>query len=335
MSSLGSRSVLLALLLGAAPAHADEPPAGAEAEAGPHRLSLQLGLGAPLGAVGVGWAYAPNRTFRVESGVGAGFTGLQLSVMPMLSFGTPGDRFVAGAGVAWVPVRNQCERPCVWLNADLAGYERVFRNGYTLFLGAGIAVPLQRTGGGWFSSEAYDVVPQARIGFGAWLGGPARAEPTAPPAAGDGRPAPPVRRHRIAAHGGGGEFAPLGHGGLAYAYSFRRWLRVETGAGYGLSGYRLAVGPAVSFGSARHRFVAGAALGWMNRGYYACEDGCAALGLDLAGYELLFAQGFSVFLGGGISLPLEWTDRPGAPGEPVSRELDVRGHFRAGLAWWL
>ena len=174
MRHVRAGSGLAILLLLGAPAAAD-PAAGSAAPVATarperhHRLSFQFGLGAPLGILGAAWAYAPREHFRVEAGVGLGATSVQLSLMPGVAFGSTSDRFVAGAGVAAGVLDFRC--PCYWINVDAAGYEHVYDGGFTLFVAAGITMPMQDTTLNFWGSTrlaAFVPLPQLKFGFGWW-----------------------------------------------------------------------------------------------------------------------------------------------------------------------
>jgi hypothetical protein len=154
-------------------------------EAAKHRVSFQGGIAAPLGFGGVAWAYAPSSTFRVETGLGFGVTGVQFSVMPMVvSRLSARNRSFAGAGLSWAflnsyncGVQRETADPsrmhlqnCFWLNIDAAGLEHVMDNGLSLFAAAGLTVPFQRVSlTRMFYTEPFIPLPQAKLGVGWWF----------------------------------------------------------------------------------------------------------------------------------------------------------------------
>jgi hypothetical protein len=119
----------------------------------PTGLRAELGLGTSSGVVGaVIWRdLAP--AVRVEGGVGAGFSGFQLSALLKLVAGRD-HRFVAGAGVSvGVPLnggsifKERHDGPAIvmpWLNVDPLGYEYRSHEGWTFTMEVGVTTPLRR-----------------------------------------------------------------------------------------------------------------------------------------------------------------------------------------------
>ncbi|MBI2376154.1 MAG: hypothetical protein HYV07_19330 [Deltaproteobacteria bacterium] len=354
---------ILCLLVGA-PGEGT-PPAPPDPEPSKHRISLQGGLGTPVGLVGAAWAFELARPLRLELGAGLGYSGVQVSLMPKLSFGSLTDRFVAGAGLAWIAYPTyDCSAPCAWINLDLAGYEHLFPGGNTLFVSGGITIPMHDGGQGWFRYHAWTIFPQLTLGFGSWLGGaspeeieraelqartgessklPAARSSTAstslrahgaqPLERADGASdeaaatSTQVRRVRIAFQVGGGSYSPWGIFSLGLAYSFADWFRLEASIGHHSPGWRAAVAPAVALGASGHHVVVTPSAGYMNQGFSACDVDCVVLGGDV-GYEYISEGGFSVFLAGGASTPI----RPRPDLQPFTT---TSVHGRLGFAWWI
>ncbi len=315
-----------------------------------HRLALHLGLGAPLGVLGGAYTYSTGGVFQLETGVGYGFTGLHLSVMPMLAWGER-HRFTTGAGLGWAVLPENCGRdpeitpsgelrepsaPCLWINIDAAGYEFVSAGGVSFVVAGGVTLPTQPVHHGrFFGIEPFTPMPHVRIAVGAWLDGPSapdeprdrRATPAAPHARRH-RMSAHARRHRMSGEGGGGVFPYVGHFALAYTFAAWPWLRVQ--GAYGLHGPSSMV--QLALGSRNHRYVASAGAAWLHRYDEApCDSDCVVLGADVAGYEVVLDDGFTAFVGAGLSLlarPVEVDPRL----EPSRREAV---HLRGGVGWWL
>jgi hypothetical protein len=189
-------ATLLALLLLPAVARADElvaaqpsTPATEDLALKRHAIGFSGGLFSAVGLAGLTYSYAPLDRLTIESGLGYGFSGLQLSVMPKLVLGTARDRFVAGAGLALALPRTggsptSAGEPFIdsdtalWLNVDAVGYEHRFANGLSLGLAAGVTVGL--VGGricvidcfdrrDWDKEVAGLWGPQGRISVGYWF----------------------------------------------------------------------------------------------------------------------------------------------------------------------
>jgi hypothetical protein len=188
-------AVLFALAASAPPAPA-VPPAPPPPPASPKPLAppaaspftqaarIDLGLASAIGFLGVTYSLSPVRAFIAELGVGAGYSGLQLSVMPKLVIGASAHRFVVGAGPSvGIPGLtivtnngpfggNQRERVIApWINAEI-GYDYRSRTGSTFLVAGGVTVGL---GHGCVvtldsCAELYGLVlPQLRVGFGRWF----------------------------------------------------------------------------------------------------------------------------------------------------------------------
>ncbi len=187
------RRIRLACAL-AAPASADR--GLAYLEHARFEARTDVGFASALGFGGLAFSGAPSRWFLVEAGVGYGFTGLQLSLMPKVTLGSLQDRFVAGVGIA-LALSNGHSLPSFlepdgstasstatvwWLNLDLVGYQHRFRNGVAVLAAAGMYLGLGGTAANCRSSPAeschapseYDHPThwrgfQTRIGVGYWF----------------------------------------------------------------------------------------------------------------------------------------------------------------------
>ena len=150
------RPISLALLAGvisfgsAAPSRAADPAASTVATPPPEpsvAVGIDVGLASAVGLAGVTLTQAVGQFFRVEVGVGYGFSGYQLSLMPKIALGARHDHFVAGAGVSVAfpidPARASGNP--VWLNIDAVGYEHRFDMGIALSVAVGLTAGL---GGG-------------------------------------------------------------------------------------------------------------------------------------------------------------------------------------------
>jgi hypothetical protein len=307
--------VSFVLLLIAAPARADEvavvestpPPTGA------HLLLAQVGLTSPIGLAGVSWGVALHDRLRLELGLGAGFTGAQVSVMPIVGLGSGAGRWIAGAGASW---SSDC---CVWLNAEI-GYEKTSPSGFTWFLAGGASMPT-RSYGRMFGGTAFVPMPAVRFGLGSWIGDPPSVTRRA-------APDPALRRrHRLSVQAGLQD-APLGILGVAWAVAPWDWFRIE--AGVGTDGGRPLVGlsPGLALGTGRTRLLAGvgASVGLEPDEY--CSGRCVLLGIDGAGVEHIFGR-ISVFGVGGITFYPNRTYPDGTP------RRGSEAHARLGVGLWL
>lgn len=340
-----------ALALSVAPATAwaetAEPPA--EPELRHHRISGHLGLAAPLGFIGAAYAISDGHHFQVEGGVGWGATGLQLSIMPMLAWGTA-NRFVTGLGLSWAAIPEKCgsdpvvlpsgeeqadSAPCLWINADLAGYEYVSEYGFSFVVAGGVTLPTEPVRQGWFGVDPFVPVPHVRIGVGAWLDGPSAPEdPDAPPP--EPEKSQPARHHRVAVAFGA---AVLDGSNLEVGYTYApwEWLRVQAAFGVLEHARGPSLMPQLALGSRTHRFVAGAGLAWVaSQELPACRSGCAVFLADLAGYELVLSNGLTAFLRAGFTRLVEPVDRDVSGGStPIMEPYDaMRAHVHVGVGQW-
>jgi hypothetical protein len=172
------------LMLSASAASAQEASRALPAETAKKNLVQgSLGLGSPVGALGISYTYAPIRQIEIEIGGGLGFTGYQLSAMPKLSLGNSNDRFVVGLGPSVSIDTWQSEKQThlgYWLNGEV-GYEHRTWSGLSVLVAVGVtyglagAIP-RRCGsdcvGGaqaWDEPIAGRVLPQGRIALGRWF----------------------------------------------------------------------------------------------------------------------------------------------------------------------
>ena len=145
-----------------------------------NRLGVSVGLASAVGAVGVTYDVAVSRFFRVEAGVGWGFSGLQLAAMPKIAIGGDACAYVLGFGAAVAlggPSAEQGHGPAPstipWLNFDALGVECHTRAGFSVSGALGLTMP--RRAFHWDFAELGDtikagsVLPQGRVGVGWWF----------------------------------------------------------------------------------------------------------------------------------------------------------------------
>ena len=149
----------------------------------PTGIALNGGIASAVGLGGLTVTREVGRCVRIELGVGYGFTGWQLSVMPQLTgdHGRGVHFFVMGVGlsISFPDQPYEVTGNPVWLNLDLIGYERRFASGLSLGFVLGATIGL---GGGRLcaSIEAgcgeeqfHDVrgvwSPQTRLKIGYWF----------------------------------------------------------------------------------------------------------------------------------------------------------------------
>jgi hypothetical protein len=105
-----------------------------------HEFRVQGGFFSAIGSLGVTYTYAPTHSLLLESGIGVGWTGLQLEVMPKLSFGSAKNRVLLGAGpsvgFSTGPAAENDDGPVYWLNLEV-GWQRFFPNGVAFLLAFG------------------------------------------------------------------------------------------------------------------------------------------------------------------------------------------------------
>jgi hypothetical protein len=145
-----------------------------------HAIGLDVGFASAVGAAGFTFTQAFGEAFRLEAGIGAGFSGTQLSLMPKLVLGGARDHFVTGIGVGYtITPTDLTEGNPVWLNVDALGYEHLFQNGLAFSFAVGVTRGL---GGGrtcliLCSEDDGDgkedvrqlMGPQGRVGIAYWF----------------------------------------------------------------------------------------------------------------------------------------------------------------------
>jgi hypothetical protein len=82
----------------------------------PFLLGANLGMGSPVGNLGVTLGWQPTPRGEIEVGVGRGYTGLQLSLMPKALLGPGALRLMLGAGPSYSTDGNDSQ---VWLNGEV------------------------------------------------------------------------------------------------------------------------------------------------------------------------------------------------------------------------
>lgn len=134
------------------------------------RLGVDVGAFSAVGEAGLTYSAAYLPEFRVELGLGTGFTGYQLSAMPKLALGSLSDHYLGGAGVSVSLPRNGEYERVVWLNVDALGYEHRFTSGWSLQFSLGVTIALTDVSpGGELPVRSGFWVPQARFGVGHWF----------------------------------------------------------------------------------------------------------------------------------------------------------------------
>jgi len=120
------------------------PPASAVAKK--NLLQGSLGLGSPVGALGLSYAYMPVRQVEIEVGGGLGLTGYQVAVMPKLSLGEY-DRLVIGLGPSVsIDGSGEGKRNAVgyWLDGEI-GYRHSTASGLSVLAAVGVSYGLSGT----------------------------------------------------------------------------------------------------------------------------------------------------------------------------------------------
>ena len=153
----------------------------ADASSAPrNRVALDLGVGSAIGGVGLTYNYAFSPMFRGEAGVGWGFSGVQLSVMPKVALHGHGCAFTSGIGGAVAlggPSVEEGHGPAPssvpWLNFDAFGVECPGWGGLSGSVALGLTMPLRAFH--WDFAElgdtvkAFSVLPQGRVSLGWWF----------------------------------------------------------------------------------------------------------------------------------------------------------------------
>lgn len=142
-----------------------------------HAIKLDGGFLSATGFGGINYIFAPVEMFNLEAGVGYGFSGVQISLMPKIAAGSRNDRYVGGVGLALaIPTGNSAiETPGLWLNADIAGYEHRFDCGVSLSIALGLTAGL--AGGKWHGISEHSesesllgvIFPQGRLSLAYWF----------------------------------------------------------------------------------------------------------------------------------------------------------------------
>jgi hypothetical protein len=145
-------------------------------ERGKHRIMGNLGLFSAVGEIGATYTYAPIPACQIELGLGIGFSGPQLSLMPKASLGSDRSRFIFGAGPS-VGADGHTVASTYWLNVDV-GYEYRTPRGYSTLFAVGITrglagqyhdhCPLPDCGG-TVEQVKGTTVPQVRFAWGHWF----------------------------------------------------------------------------------------------------------------------------------------------------------------------
>lgn len=104
-------------------------------------VSGHVGVFSAVGELGVSYTRDFSRYFEVEAGVGLGFTGIKLSLIPRLEFGSATRKIVTGAGPVYSfgISGNPFVGDGLWLNVDLVGYQERLASGWVFSTSAGFA----------------------------------------------------------------------------------------------------------------------------------------------------------------------------------------------------
>jgi hypothetical protein len=145
----------------------------------PNTLRLDVGVASAVGTLGIAFARTFGGLLQMEAGVGTGYSGTQLSLMPKIVLGSRDVYFVTGAGLSVASPTNPLHATghLVWLNVDAVGLELISRHGFTFQGSAGITKGL---GGGSICTNWIDGCepgeklpnaatvwgPQFRVGWG-------------------------------------------------------------------------------------------------------------------------------------------------------------------------
>ena len=176
LRTIVSASMILCLCW--SPAFGQTLASGASPQSGSsvtHAIKLDGGIGSPTGFGGLNYVLEPVSWFQLEAGVGVGSSGFLFSLMPKISVGGAHHRFVAGVGVslALYPDKEieEIEELHVWLNLDVAGYERRFDNGLFVSLSGGLTMlvdndDLRDTARSSEKRIRWVPMPQGRVSFG-------------------------------------------------------------------------------------------------------------------------------------------------------------------------
>jgi hypothetical protein len=109
-------------------------------------LQGSLGLGSPVGALGLSYAYMPVGQVEIEVGGGVGFTGYQVAVMPKLALGAS-DRLVLGLGPSLsIDASSEGTKNAIgyWLNGEI-GYRHTTAFGLSVLAAVGVSYGLSGT----------------------------------------------------------------------------------------------------------------------------------------------------------------------------------------------
>jgi hypothetical protein len=166
-SSISGRSKC-ALLVVLPALFALAPAAGAASFEGPpeerrHSVRLDVGFLSPVGLAGLAYSYDFTKRLTLEAGLGVGFSGVQLSVMPKLVLGNGKHSALFGLGAS-VGIDPDSSRHTVWpyLNGEV-GYQLRAQNGFTFQASLGVTGSYYKISNHAFSGN---VAPTVRIGFG-------------------------------------------------------------------------------------------------------------------------------------------------------------------------
>jgi hypothetical protein len=148
-----------------------------EADPPRHRVAIDVGIGSAVGTVGLTYDYSIFPGFRGEAGVGWGFSGTQLSLMPKVVLQGHQWALTSGFGAALAVGGPSVEAghgpspsTIPWLNFDALGGECPTSGGLTFSAALGLSMPLRAFH--WDFAElgetvkAFSVFPQGRVSLG-------------------------------------------------------------------------------------------------------------------------------------------------------------------------
>jgi hypothetical protein len=128
----------------------------------PNTIRLDAGIGSAVGFLGITLTRTLESSLEIEAGVGTGFSGTQLSLMPKIVLGGREVHFVSGVGVSIASPTNSLHSTGhpIWLNVDAVGIELVSSYGLTFLASAGITRGL---GGGGICTSIDGCEPEEKL----------------------------------------------------------------------------------------------------------------------------------------------------------------------------
>jgi len=139
-----------------------------------------FGLGSAIGEIGASYTRTFADLFGIEGGLGWGFSGVQLSLMPKLFLGSAHHRLVLGVGPSvGVPTESRDSsgdptHPIAYVNVEF-GYDLRTESGVAFEITLGATTVVSHTHWSTFCIDSCEVVrggdvfPTLRIGVGHWF----------------------------------------------------------------------------------------------------------------------------------------------------------------------